>query len=232
MLLLICYTLFKKYVSQDWNKLHLKFNRFLHFHSRRFFTNLTLTLLVLSSEFSEAQNAKLNYQIIQNGNDIGWLRLEKTIIGNKSDLTLVSEIKTKLLLPITVFSREASTYVNGKLIYSSQFRKTNGSVNSDVKTRLIENNYEVSENGKKEKISLPNIDNNLLSLYFQEPNSLKSVYCEKQQCFVQPLKTKDGGYLVNFPNGNSNCYYYKNGICTKIRIKHKLYSVDIVYNSK
>jgi hypothetical protein len=165
---------------------------------------------------------------MQGRNDIGWLRIEKNSTGNKSELLLVSEIKTKVILPITLFTRESSTFENGKLIYSSQFRKTNGTTKLDKQTKLVEDKYEVLENGEKVKLAFPTVYTNLLSLYFQEPITSNSVYCDRQQCFVKITKTEDGGYKMKFPNGNSNCFYYKEGICTKIKIDHSFYSAEII----
>jgi hypothetical protein len=35
---------------------------------------------------------------------------------------------------------------------------------------------------------------------------------------------------VAFPNGDSNCYYYKHGTCCRIEIKHSLYSAEVILN--
>ncbi|HTG66366.1 MAG TPA: DUF6134 family protein, partial [Flavobacterium sp.] len=158
----------------------------------------------------------------------GWLRLEKNDVGNKSDLLLVSEIKTRLLFPIRVFSKETSTYENGKLIYSSQFRKTNGKTNLNKEIRFVENEYEMIENNKTTKLSCTNINSNLLRLFFQEPKNTKEVYCDNQQCFLNVTKADDGGYKMKFPNGNCNRFYYKEGICIKIKMEHKFYIAEII----
>lgn len=177
---------------------------------------------------SNAQNVQLNYKITRNGEEIGWLRLDKNTIGNTSVLLLVSEIKTKLVFPITVFAKEFSTFEKGKLVYSSQIRKTNGTIKCDKQTRLIGNEYEITANGEKKKSSFPTINENLLCLYFQEPMDLKSVYCDNQQCFVKVARTSDDGYKVQFPNGNVNYFYYKEGVCAKIKIVHSFYSAEII----
>ncbi|WP_139259799.1 DUF6134 family protein [Flavobacterium xinjiangense] len=192
------------------------------------YDSLLIRLMLLLPIVSIAQNVQLNYKIMQGRNDIGWLRIEKNSTGNKSELLLVSEIKTKVILPITLFTRESSTFENGKLIYSSQFRKTNGTTKLDKQTKLVEDKYEVLENGEKVKLAFPTVYTNLLSLYFQEPITSNSVYCDRQQCFVKITKTEDGGYKMKFPNGNSNCFYYKEGICTKIKIDHSFYSAEII----
>lgn len=188
-----------------------------------------LSLLLLISIIAKAQNLQLNYKIIRAGNDIGTLQLEKKIVGNKSSLLLISEIKTRLIFLITVSVKESATFENGKLIYSSQFRKTNGITKLDKQTNFVIDRYEVIENGKKEKLSIPFIGVNLLSMYFLEPIATKAVYSDIQQCFVKVTKTHDGGYKIKFPDGNSNSFYYEKGICTKIKISNSFYLIEIIH---
>jgi hypothetical protein len=229
MILFIIYTLLKKYSGKSWIMLFLKISIFLKIRILHFYNNLIIRFMLLLPILAIAQNSQLNYKIIRNGNDIGWLHLEKNTNGNKSDLLLVSEIKTKVVFPITMSVKESSTFENGKLIYSSQLRKTNGTTKLDKQTKLIADKYEVLENGEKVKLAFPTINTNLLSLYFQEPITSNSVYCDKQQCFIKITKTTDGGYKMKFPNG-SNCFYYKEGICTNVKIEHTFYSAEIIIN--
>lgn len=186
-------------------------------------------LFILSVQNVSAQKHQLNYKVIFRGDDIGWMRLEKNVNGSKSNLSLTSEIKTRIIFSIDVFTKELSTFENGKLIYSSLFRKNNGSVKVDKQTKLIGDLYEISEEGEKHRFKFPLIDSNLLSLYFEEPVTLKKVYWDKKNCFLDVTKTEDGGYLMKFSNGNCNRFYYKNGVCTKVKIEHMFYSAEIVY---
>ncbi len=187
-----------------------------------------MILLLLIPIVSKTQNQPLNYKIVQGGDDIGWLKLEKNITGKTITLLLVSEIKTRFFFLITMCAKETSTYENGKMIYSSQFRKTNGSTKLNKQTRFIAEKYEVERNGEKEVLIIPFISTNLLCLYFQEPAGVSQVYCDNHESFVKIIKTDDGGYKVKFPDGNSNCYYYRGGICTKIKISHTFYSAEII----
>ncbi|MEN9909338.1 MAG: hypothetical protein RLZZ540_2487 [Bacteroidota bacterium] len=228
MLLIICYTLLKKYLAQNILSNSLKIASYIKTNITKLLICFCTTLLPFIPLVSFSQNSRLDYKVMFSGNNIGWLRLEKNDVGNKSDLLLVSEIKTNLIFPITVFSKETSTYENGKLIYSSQFRKTNGKTNLNKEIRFVENEYEIIENDKKTKLSCPKIDTNLLSLFFQEPKNAEEVYCDNQQRFIKLSKADDGGYRMKFPNGNYNCYYYKEGICVKVKMQHKFYIAEII----
>lgn len=228
MLLFICYTLLRKCNIQNLIRIPLKIGSYLKANITKFLIHFFIRLLPFLPVVSLSQNSRLDYKVMFSGNNIGWLRLEKNDTGNKSDLLLVSEIKTKVVFPITVFSKEASTFENGKLIYSSQFRKTNGKTKINKEIRFVKNKYEMIENDKKTKLSCTNIDTNLLSLFFQEPKNAEEVYCDNQQRFIKVTKADDGGYKMKFPNGNCNSYYYKEGVCIKVKVEHKFYIAEII----
>lgn len=190
-----------------------------------------LIFLLLVSNPSDAQYRQLNYKIVQGGDEIGWMKLEKSLEGNRMNLVLISEIRTRIIFLITVNARETSTFENGRLIHSSQFRKTNGSTKVDKRTSLVSDRYVIMKNGERQNTNISYISTNLLSLYFNEPVGVRQVYCDNHECFVQLVKTNDGGYKLNFPDGNSNTFYYSGGICSKIKINHTFYSAEIILKS-
>ncbi len=189
-----------------------------------------LIFLLISGILINARGQKLNYKVVRNGNDIGWMKLEKTTEGNFCKMILSSEIKFRIILLISATVVESACFSNNKLVFSSQYHITNGDVKVNKQTRLTADGYEVNADNEKEKLTIPDISFNLLCLYFQEPVVQKKVYCDKQQCFADIEKKSDGGYKVNFPNGDSNCYYYTGGVCSKIRIEHTFYSAEIILN--
>lgn len=208
-------------------------NRFLIFKLVRSRLHLIIggfliLLLTLIPKLSRSQGQLRNYKIVQGGDEIGWMRLEKNIHGNRSTYVLTSEIKTRVILLIKVCAKETAEFENGKLIHSTQFRKTNGDVKLNKQTRLIANKYEVEEDGRKKNLALTNVTTNLLSLYFYEPAGINMLYSDKFECFVNVTKTSDGGYKVKFPDDNSNIFYYSGGICTKIKINHTFYSATVI----
>lgn len=225
----LLYTIFKKCSNQR----SVVNQSVLHTLSRVRFYIISISLLLmllLISEIAKTQHLKLNYTIKQGEDTIGWMKLEKKVAGNTSILSLISEIKTRVVFMINVSANEYCTFQNGQLIYSSQFRKTNGTIKLNKKTRFVADKYEVLENEEKETLSFAYIGANLLSMYFEEPVAINAVYCETRQCFMPVSKSIDGGYKIKFPDGNSNSYYYTKGACTKIKISHTFYSVVILLN--
>jgi hypothetical protein len=186
-----------------------------------------MMLILIFPALSKAQNIQLNYIVAQGGDDIGWLSLSKNIAGNRLSLVLNSEIKFRMLFLFTISAKETSVFENGVLMSSSQFRKTNNDIKIDKQTKLLGNQYQLLEKGEKKILPFSVIKINLLSLYFLEPLNNESVYCDNHQCYSPIIKTSDGGYKVKFPDGNSNSYYYRDGICIKIKIDHTFYSAVV-----
>lgn len=201
---------------------------------RNFFGNqvptilISLLILLLTPVLSSSQSSILHYKIVQGGDNIGWLRLEKNITGNKTNLLLVSELKTRIILLIEVSTKETSIFENGQLLYSSQYRKTNGTVKVNKQTSRVGERYQVNNNGDRQFLPISAISTNLLSLYFQEPVGFNTVYCDKHERYIKIVRTDDGGYKIIFPDGNSNIFFYSHGICTRIRINNTFYTAEII----
>jgi hypothetical protein len=227
----LIYILLKKYRKQSRVETYLQISKFLSARFHIIFVSLLIILLALIPVLSRSQSRQLNYKILQGGDEIGWMRLEKNMAGNKSNLVLISEIKTRIIFRINVCAKETADFENGKLIQSSQFRKTNGDIKVNKQTRFVSDKYEVLENGENQNLNIAYIGTNLLSLYFQEPAGINVLYCDKHECFIKVTKTEDGGYKVKFPDGNSNVFYYSGGICTKIIIEHTFYTASIILKS-
>ena len=227
MIAFLIYIFLKKYRTVSRTETVLSIRKFLNARFRIIFVGLIILLLLIPI-LSKTQNLQLNYKIVQGGNHIGWLRLEKNITGSRTNLSLVSELRTRVIFLIEVSAKETSIFENGLLLYSSQYRKTNGTVKLNKQTSRVADKYVVNNNGERQYLSIPVVVTNLLSLYFQEPISFSTVYCDKYESYIKIAKTDDGGYKVVFPDGNSNTFYYAWGICTKVKISHTFYTAEII----
>ena len=228
MLPFLIYVFLKKYSHRSRVTKSLATATFHKYHLQFIVAGLLLLLLAIIPLLSEAQQSQLNYKITKGGDDIGWLSLDKKIERGTTTMLMVSEISTRMIFRIKVSTEETALFEDGKLIYSSQFRKNNGDTKVDKQTRLVNDKYEVVRNGKKEDLNCHFIGTNLLSMYFNEPVGVYFVYCDNQECSVAIVKKDDGGYEVTFPDGNSNCFYYSGGVCTKIKVNHTFYTAEII----
>ena len=190
-----------------------------------------IVFLLLGVAFMNTKGQQFNYRVIYDGDNIGWVKVEKTCDNNNyCKLILSSETKFRVLLSFNSSIFETSFFLNGKMIYSSQYYKLNNTIKANKKTIFNGKVYKVTEDDVSEELDITDVNFNLMCMYFLEPISIKKVYCDKQQCFSDIEKTEDGGYKIRFPNGDSNCYYYNKGICSKVKVEHSFYSVEFLLN--
>jgi hypothetical protein len=194
--------------------------------SRSFLLLLTCTTLCVS-----AQEKKLTYNIKRNGDVVGNIHFIQGIAGNRTVLTMESEVNTRFIFNFKANAKEEVVYDNGIMTWSSIFRKLNGTVKVDKKTKANGNAYTVYRGTKTETLNNYPIRYNMLSVYITEPVNITKVYSDNFQQQIDIQKINDHHYKIKFPDGNYNEYYYTNGVCSKIEIHHSLYSATIELRS-
>ena len=195
------------------------------------FTVILIACCILSS-MSNAQPSELSYKVMQSGSEIGWINLKRNTFGQNATISLVSEVKKRIIFLVSVNETQESEFKNSQLIKSTCFRKINNEIT--VNKQLIFNGkrYELIQEGMRKQLPIILISNNLLTIYFQEPVNIDSVYSDNFQCFLNIEKKAKGEYKINLPDGNENYYYYINGVCSRVRIKHPLYSIEFILTTK
>jgi hypothetical protein len=142
-------------------------------------------------------------------------------------LTMESEVNTRFIFNFKANAKEEVIYDNGIMTWSSIFRKLNGNVKVDKKTKANGNAYTVYKGSKTETLNNYPIRYNMLSVYIIEPVTITKVYSDNFQQQVDIQKIADHHYKIKFPDGNYNEYFYTNGVCSKIVIHHSLYGASI-----
>lgn len=176
---------------------------------------------------SFSQEKKLQYNIKRNGDVVGSIRFVQSITGNRTVLSLESEVNTRFIFNFKANTKEEAIYDNGILTWSSIFRKLNGNVKSDKKTKAMGNAYTVYKGTKTETVNNYPIRYNMLSVYIAEPVNISKVYSDNFQQQIDIQKVADHHYKIKFPDGNYNEYFYTNGICSKVEIHHTMYRATI-----
>jgi len=195
-------------------------------------TNLSLLIVLLSTMISiNAQQKKLEYSIKRNGDVVGNIHFIQGIVGNRIVLTMESEVNTRFIFNFKAKAKEEVIYDNGIMTWSSIFRKLNGNVKVDKKTRVNGNAYTVYKGNKTETLNNYPIRYNMLSVYISEPVNNTKVYSDNFQQQIDIQKIADHHYKIKFPDDNYNEYFYADGICSKIEIHHRLYSASIELTS-
>ncbi len=223
----LLYLLFKKYVIRNWPAIHRRLSRFVF--PRNFLLMMAFLLLLLLKIVSlKAQEEQLHYNVVRNGKTIGWTTLTKSSTEHNTNFRLQSHVKARLIFQFIAEAMEEAAFLDGSLVYSSQFRKMNGDVKENKSMKLTREGYEMYKGQDTERLKFSPLHNHMLCLYFEEPIQSSKVYSDSFQQLLNITKTADGGYKVNLPDGNSSSYYYKNGICTNVKIDHRFYSAEMV----
>lgn len=175
-----------------------------------------------------AQERKLIYNVIRNGNIIGTLDLIELTQGEKRFLSLTSDVKTRFLLTFHLYSSETAAYDGGIMMYSSFFEKQNGSVTANKRTICDGKNYKLVDKEKTEVVTSPPIRYNLLLLYVTIPEKIDKVYSDNHQKLLDIKKVEHNKYRLTLPNGNFNYYTYENGVCTKVEVERTLFTLQFV----
>lgn len=192
---------------------------------------LLIVLFLAVPQIAGSQNHTLEYVIKRKGNNVGSLYFTQQIAGSKLLLKLESEVKTRMIFLFTARAKEESIYENGIMTWSSIYRKLNGNEKVNKKTSLSGKNYIISHGSRSESLNNYPIQYNMICLYTKEPVGIKTVYSDNFERFINIEIMAAHHYKIRFPDGNYNEYFYVNGICTKIKVNHSLYSAIIELKS-
>lgn len=188
-------------------------------------------LLCFATLCASAQEKRLAYDIKRNGDVVGNIHFIQRVAGSRTVLTMESEVNTRFIFNFKAKAKEEAIYDNGIMTWSSVFRKLNGSVKADKKTKAVGNAYTIYKGNKTEIVKNYPIRYNMLSIYITEPIDVSKVYSDnfQQQIDIQKIATHH--YKIKFPDGNYNEYYYTNGVCSKVEIHHSMYRATIELKS-
>jgi hypothetical protein len=194
--------------------------------------NLMALVVLLGTMISiNAQEKKLEYNIKRNGDVVGSIHFIQGVAGNRTVLTMESEVNTRFIFNFKAKAKEEVIYDNGIMTWSSIFRKLNGNVKIDKKTKANGNVYTVYKGSKTETLTNFPIRYNMLSVYISEPVNITKVYSDNFQQQIDIQKIAEHHYKIKFPDGNYSEYFYTNGICSKVEVHHTLYRATIELKS-
>jgi hypothetical protein len=187
-----------------------------------------LLLLVLDSSFAAAQKLNLNYKVVNNGNTIGWVKIQKIDNGGASSIVLTSQVKRRIIFLLTVDEKQDAYFNEKGMINSSIYRKVNDNVKMDQQTIFKGNYYEVKNPKTSEKLLIKQVQYNLLSMYIKEPINIDKVFSETFQRYLTIEPQGKSVYKLKQPDGNVNYYHYENGTCSKVVMEHSLFTIEFV----
>jgi len=170
----------------------------------------------------------LTYNVVQNNDVIGWLKLDKRDSANSSFIKFSSEIKKRVVFLFTIIEKQEAFFQNGIMTYSYVYRKINDNIKVNKFTTYVSGHYLVKKDKSSTPLMLNNIAYNQLSLYFYEPATIQQVYSDNYEQYLKIEKSGNQYYTLKLPGGNKNTYYYSNGVCTKVKVEQSLFTVEFI----
>src|SRR5690348_9900220 len=177
---------------------------------------------------TSAQNTQLKYSIMMNGSSMGAMTIQKTCTQDKTQLSLESKAKKRFIISFEIYETHTEVFQNNVMTTASVFRQVNGKTKINTQMNFTGASGVVASEGKTNSIIVKPILWSVLNLYFAEPVKINEVFSDS---FQQMLKIDNMGnhvYKLMLPDGNSNYFYYSNGICTKEVINHSFYKVELI----
>jgi hypothetical protein len=195
-------------------------------------TLLTTILLLGFNFYCFSQNATTEdiryFDIKLAGVSIGEMKATKKQEDTVTYYTLDSKVKFWFFVTVNIEHKTQVLYHNNKLIYSKSTSLSNkGNFTSDIVWN--KDKYDVNVNSydytNKKSINKP-IEHNVVTLYFEEPKTVKKILLDGFGVMTDVTFTKAGLYQVDVI-GNKNSFQYKDGrlVLANMYSKFKNYNV-------
>jgi hypothetical protein len=188
----------------------------------------SICILLLCLNYTQAQDIQSTYKILLNGGEIGAMNIHKSSTSDKTEFSLESKAKKRFVISFEIYEKHNETFQNNIMTTASMYRQVNGKTKINSQMNFTGTNYQIASGGKTTSISVKPVSWSLLNLYFAEPVNITEAFSDS---FQQMLKIESIGnhtYKISLPDGNSNYFYYINGVCTKEVINHSFYKVELV----
>ena len=192
---------------------------------------LTVVVKANASNFTMANTESKSvavFKVFKKDKIIGTIQIVKQQSENTVIYNVSSEISAKFILKANVVGKETYVFKNGILEYSSLYRTLNNKVKVDQSLVYENGDYYLKKLDRDKPLDLNEIQQNLVTLYFQEPKGAKSIYWDLESEMVNVQCIGKGVYKVKLSSGKYNTFYYENGRCVKIEVVSPMFQVTMI----
>ncbi|MEQ8472983.1 MAG: DUF6134 family protein [Marinoscillum sp.] len=158
---------------------------------------------------------ELLYDVIRNGSSMGVTKVERRIVGDKTNYSLNTKTKFRIIFSFEVEYDLQESFDRGVLFSGTGFNTLNDGIQNETKLTKRQNDYELVSDGISTRISEVEIKDSVSEIYFEEPFDQKKVFSAYFGRYLVLVKTGDHQYSLTSPDG-TNVYTYENGICTRV----------------
>ncbi|TRO66397.1 DUF6134 family protein [Christiangramia sabulilitoris] len=194
-------------------------------------SKIWLTIFILSLaliQVTSAQSSELKFNILKKDKNIGVLKIYKSESSPFTDYQVTSNVEVSIIKKFKIKASESYRYKDDLLVYSELKRSINDNIKDSKLLKLKVNKYILQNGDKSTILDEPEINNNLVRLYFTEPLKIDRVYCDNQQRMLDIKNLGENRYRIDFPNGVSNIFHYKAGKCVKVDVAGSFFQVKLL----
>ena len=180
--------------------------------------NYAILFLLLINAYctSSASAQKLTYKILLNNKMIGTLLADRQVQKEKVNYVLQSKMSVHKILTFDIEYKLESDFINGKMIASTAYQKTNNKIHTNTITKWDGVQYTVQLPDENLARINKNINYNMCTIYYLEPIGLTQIYSDAFGKFLNIRSLGNHRYELTLPDGKTNYYNYAAGICFQV----------------
>lgn len=154
----------------------------------------------------------LSYAVMVSGSRVGQL---EAICTHEKDSVRIISLQTRLSFPFRkVFSNIQARYRNNELIYATSEKHINDKLQEWITISKQQARYRIESHNSSPRYFDSSISFSVGLLYHFEPQHHTSIFSERLGTFVPIRSTGNSVYEMKQPDGKTNVFTYKNGVCT------------------
>ena len=191
-------------------------------------TIISISLLLFLLHLNvDANVRRLEYSVFVSGNNVGTLQ---AVCTQSSDSVRIISLQTRLSFPFRkVFSNIQVRYHHNTLVYASSEKHLNEELKEWITVSKQQERYRIESHDSEPKYFNSAISFSVGLLYHYEPKNKSSIFSERLGAYVPIKPTGASVYEMRQPDGKTNTFTYRDGICTEMqtemmasRVKFKL----------
>lgn len=182
-----------------------------------------VVFFILSAGIVLGQNRIKYYDVLYKNKVVGSTVIRKT--GDERNFIIMMDFSADIDLfikKVSIIGKEEARFENSVLKSGSVFRKVNEKIQTDNWIRRSGNNYIVYDGERSSRLSIGEVQGNMLSIFFSEPYNLSRVYADNQQRLVPIQETSPHVYMIPGKNESYSTYIFQNGDCNGVILESKL----------
>ncbi|HRO48278.1 DUF6134 family protein [Agriterribacter sp.] len=189
-------------------------------------------LLLMAAPATYAQETFLKYRVMQNNTLIGIMTLQKKSTADETHLSMLIEVKKRLLLMFDIHETHQETFANGILMHAWVKREINGKTKVTRQIYRAMPGYIKIEDEKKKATAMQPVYSTILGMHFEEPVAITEVFSDNHQQMVKLSPLGNHSFKITMPDGNKSFFYYTNGICSRVVAHHNFYTLEFILTTE